>query len=64
MRLLAARPDCQRVSGRPEGSASDWQLPPQGSSWRLPENGPACHRLAGAPVAAGARTVLDASPAR
>ncbi|UKZ69926.1 uncharacterized protein TrAtP1_010931 [Trichoderma atroviride] len=28
----------------------------------LPENGPACHRLAGAPVAAGASTGLGASP--
>lgn len=52
MRLLAARLDGQR-----RGSS-----PPQGSSWHLPENGPACHRLAGAPVAAGASTGLGASP--
>lgn len=52
--LLAARLDGQRRgSSGPQGS---W------SSWRLPENGPACHRLAGAPVAAGASTGLGASP--
>jgi hypothetical protein len=52
VRLLAARPEGQRRGSSLLRKAAHG----------LAENGPACHRLAGAPVAAGASTGLGASP--